>query len=189
MTEKIIIDGVDVSGCKLYDKTTHQLEFNKKCGHICKDTECKYKRLWYKKKLQTEKEKVKELEEKYKVFDDLENWYKSANLPQTEKGLKQRLFEAESIVKELERDLKQVQNENLKEIVELIRKNELEDNIVFQLLDIEGKKKDKYKQTLKEILEISKQTCRKRCTNDCLGTRRHCGYGQILQKCEVLENE
>lgn len=38
----------------------------------------------------------------------------------------------------------------------------------------------KYKQALDEIERIVKQTCRKRCTNDCLGTRKHCGYGQIL---------
>lgn len=50
MTDKIIIDGVDVSKCRFYVKSTHKLEFNN-CGHICKDTECKYKRLWYKKQL------------------------------------------------------------------------------------------------------------------------------------------
>ena len=38
----------------------------------------------------------------------------------------------------------------------------------------------KYKQALDEIEKIVKQTCSRRCTNDCLGTRKHCGYGQIL---------
>lgn len=37
-----------------------------------------------------------------------------------------------------------------------------------------------YKQALEEIEKIVKQTCSRRCTNDCLGTRKHCGYGQIL---------
>ena len=38
----------------------------------------------------------------------------------------------------------------------------------------------KIKQALDEIEKIVKQTCSRRCTNDCLGTRKHCGYGQIL---------
>lgn len=38
----------------------------------------------------------------------------------------------------------------------------------------------KYKQALDEIEKIIKQTCSRRCTNDCLGTRKHCGYGQIF---------
>lgn len=63
MTDKIIIDGVDVSGCKLYDKTTHKLDFNK-CGHVCKDTECKYKRFWYKKQLQRKTQECEELNKK-----------------------------------------------------------------------------------------------------------------------------
>ena len=39
---------------------------------------------------------------------------------------------------------------------------------------------DRYRKALEEIGEIVKQTCRKRCTNDCLGTRKHCGYGAIF---------
>lgn len=35
-------------------------------------------------------------------------------------------------------------------------------------------------QALDDIEKIVKQTCSRRCTNDCLGTRKHCGYGQIL---------
>ena len=38
---------------------------------------------------------------------------------------------------------------------------------------------------LKQIVELCKNTCRKRCTNDCLGTRKHCGYGQILNLLEI----
>ena len=40
---------------------------------------------------------------------------------------------------------------------------------------------------IKQILELCKSTCRKRCTNDCLGTRKHCGYGQILNLLEIEE--
>ena len=38
----------------------------------------------------------------------------------------------------------------------------------------------RYHKALEEIEEIVKQTCRKRCTNDCLGTKKHCGYGAIF---------
>lgn len=37
-----------------------------------------------------------------------------------------------------------------------------------------------YEKAFEEIEEIVKETCRKRCTNDCLGTRKHCGYGAIF---------
>lgn len=35
-------------------------------------------------------------------------------------------------------------------------------------------------QALDEIKKIVKQTCIQRYTNDCLGTRKHCGYGAVL---------
>lgn len=38
----------------------------------------------------------------------------------------------------------------------------------------------KLEQTLDDIEKIVKQTCRQRCTNECLGTRKHCGYGSVL---------
>lgn len=42
---------------------------------------------------------------------------------------------------------------------------------------------------MKQIIEVCKQTCRKRCTNDCLGTKKHCGYGQILKLLDIQEVE
>ena len=42
---------------------------------------------------------------------------------------------------------------------------------------------------MKRIVEVCKQTCRKRCTNDCLGTKKHCGYGQILKLLDMQEVE
>lgn len=42
---------------------------------------------------------------------------------------------------------------------------------------------------MKQIVELCKQTCRKRCTNDCLGTKKHCGYGQILKLLDIQEVE
>lgn len=43
--------------------------------------------------------------------------------------------------------------------------------------------------TMKQIVEKCRETCRKRCTNDCLGTKKHCGYGQILQLLDIQEVE
>ena len=58
MTDKqIIIDGVDVAKCRCF---TSEWDFNN-CGHICKGTECKYKRLWYKKQLKRKEQECKEL--------------------------------------------------------------------------------------------------------------------------------
>ena len=58
MTDKqIIIDGVDVAKCRCF---TSEWDFNN-CGHICKGTECKYKRLWYKKQLKRKEQKCEEL--------------------------------------------------------------------------------------------------------------------------------
>lgn len=56
MTDKqIIIDGVDVAKCRCF---TSEWDFNN-CGHICKGTECKYKRLWYKKQLKRKEQECK----------------------------------------------------------------------------------------------------------------------------------
>ena len=56
MTEEIIIDGVDVAKCRYF---TSKWDFNN-CGHICKETECKYKRLWYKKQLKCKEQECEE---------------------------------------------------------------------------------------------------------------------------------
>lgn len=40
---------------------------------------------------------------------------------------------------------------------------------------------------IKQVIEKCKNTCRKRCTNDCLGTKKHCGYGEILQLFDIEE--
>lgn len=42
---------------------------------------------------------------------------------------------------------------------------------------------------IKQIVGLCKETCRKRCTNDCLGTKKHCGYGQILKLLDIQEVE
>ena len=58
MTDKqIIIDGVDVAKCRCF---TSKWDFNN-CGHICKGTECKYKRLWYKNQLKAKEQECEEL--------------------------------------------------------------------------------------------------------------------------------
>ena len=57
MTEEIIIDGVDVAKCRYF---TSEWDFNN-CGHICKGTECKYKRLWCKKQLKLKEQEFDKL--------------------------------------------------------------------------------------------------------------------------------
>lgn len=42
---------------------------------------------------------------------------------------------------------------------------------------------------MKQIVEKCKRTCRMRCTNDCLDTKTHCGYGQILKLLDIQEVE
>ena len=64
MTDKqIIIDGVDVAKCRCF---TSEWDFNN-CGHICKGTECKYKRLWYKKQLARKEQECEKLKEEIKI--------------------------------------------------------------------------------------------------------------------------
>ena len=66
MTEEIIIDGVDVAKCRYF---TSEWDFNN-CGHICKGTECKYKRLWYNNKI-LYNEKVQLLDRNQELQDKL----------------------------------------------------------------------------------------------------------------------
>ena len=68
MTDKqIIIDGVDVAKCRCF---ISEWDFNN-CGHICKGTECKYKRLWYKKQFKRKEQECEELKnELHKNFEE-----------------------------------------------------------------------------------------------------------------------
>lgn len=52
---------------------------------------------------------------------------------------------------------------------------------------IEGDCQDCTDCVLKRIIDLCKRTCRMRCTNDCLGTKKHCGYGQILKLLDIQE--
>ncbi len=73
--EKIIIDEVNVAGCRYINKECAK-DFSN-CGHICKGTECRYKRFHYKdkqlKRLEQERDKYKHaLEEiEAELKDDL----------------------------------------------------------------------------------------------------------------------
>ena len=69
--KQIIIDGVEVAKCRNF---TSEWDFNN-CGHICKGTECKYKRLWYKKQLKRKEQECEELKEQLSIARE---WY--ANL-------------------------------------------------------------------------------------------------------------
>ena len=90
MTDKqIIIDGVDVAKCRCF---TSEWDFNN-CGHICKGTECKYKRLWYKKQL---KRKEQECEELINQRDKFE--YGNNILEHERNNYKQALDEIEEFI-------------------------------------------------------------------------------------------
>ena len=65
--KKIIIDGVDVAKCRCF---TSEWDFNN-CGHICKETECKYKRLWYKKQLKAKEQECEELSKTLAEIKDI----------------------------------------------------------------------------------------------------------------------
>ena len=72
MTDKqIIIDGVDVAKCRCF---TSEWDFNN-CGHICKGTKCKYKRLWYKKQLQAKEQECEELKTEVKKQKEIAKEY------------------------------------------------------------------------------------------------------------------
>ena len=67
-------------------------------------------------------------------------------------------------------------------IIELTRyvQCEYNPNCYFKQLKRKEQECGNYKEALDEIEKIVKQTCSQRCTNDCLGTKKHCGYGHIL---------
>ena len=117
MTEEIIIDGIDVAKCRYF---TSEWDFNN-CGHICKETECKYKRLWYKKQLKRKEQECELLKEDEKsllnVIDHLQKqkneWEEKYNdlgqdfdqLKAENEKLKQTLTEIKEIVKPYQRNI------------------------------------------------------------------------------------
>jgi len=62
--ESIFIDDIDVSQC--CDLNKEDPGDYSYCGRICEGTECKYKRLWYKKKLAEKEREVIKISEKDK---------------------------------------------------------------------------------------------------------------------------
>ena len=75
--EKIMIDGVDVSECEYYNAEC-DLDFSS-CGHICKDTECTYKRKTLLKQLKCKEQECDELRQQLKEFNDLRNRIREDN--------------------------------------------------------------------------------------------------------------
>ena len=84
MTDKQIVDGVDVSGCEYLNTQNPKLDWSN-CGHICKDTECKYKRLWWKKQYIRKEQECEELKKinKANAKSYEKHWYKLEKYKQT----------------------------------------------------------------------------------------------------------
>lgn len=90
--KKIMIDSVDVAKCRCF---TSEWDFNN-CGHICKGTECKYKRLWYKKQLRLKEQECEELTSQRNKFE-----FGNNILEHERNNYKQALDEIEHQVTEL----------------------------------------------------------------------------------------
>ena len=105
MTDKqIIIDGVDVVKCRYF---TSKWDFNN-CGHICKGTECKYKRLWFKKQLKRKEQEYEELKKTimYKCPQCGDEYLSpiGASLYEENYKLKQTLAEIKEIAKNMNKE-------------------------------------------------------------------------------------
>ena len=111
MTEEIIIDGVDVAKCR---NLTSEWDFNN-CGHICKGTECKYKRLWYKKQLQAKEQECESLGHAYLETNELlqDKTKALTNLKSENDGLKTMLkdlfYENQKFCYQIEEQTKQLE--------------------------------------------------------------------------------
>lgn len=152
--EKIIVDGVDVSGCRYYS-AEHKLDFSN-CGHICEGTECKYKRLWYKKQL---KRKEQECEELKKLKDEVYKENKRIRkLLALEKPLIETLSNIDIIVAKFRSNQKEDKYINIFEDIKRVVKAIDEfnnNNVQSPTLEISKFEKiletNKYKQALDEI--------------------------------------
>ena len=159
MTDKqIIIDGVDVAKCRCF---TSEWDFNN-CGHICKGTECKYKRLWYKKQLQAKEQKCEELQNKFLELNckAYSNSLELDQLKAEKDGLKTMLkdlsYENQKFCYQIEKQTKQLEpfkDEYFKGL----------DNVAITKLAKKSiritAENSKLEQTLIEIKEIAGQQC------------------------------
>ena len=124
MTEEIIINGVDVAKCRYF---TSEWDFNN-CGHICKGTECKYKRMWYKKQLKRKEQECEELKKYlHKNFEEKDKIHLIID----------RLLEASGY------DTNTASAEDFEDVYENMR--------------YEKQQLDRYKQTLTEIKKIAEK--------------------------------
>ena len=119
MTKKII-GGVDVAKCRNF---TSEWDFNN-CGHICKGTECKYKRLWYKKQLKAKEQECEELKKEIafgnngtlsdkiraEVFKELNN--ENNQLKAENEELKKKIKYMEEYIKTVENSRNEFEKES-----------------------------------------------------------------------------
>ena len=135
--KQIIVDGVDVAKCRNF---ISEWDFNN-CGHICKGTECKYKRLWYKKQLKHKEQECEKLRRSItKIFACLIKANRGGKIIDTlwVDGIT-TLWDYIALTLGIEGDQTQI-----------------EEQIHINPLITEEKPVNKYKQALDEIEEIAK---------------------------------
>lgn len=177
--EQIIIDGEkynECNGCKLWDgyictgdrsyepnAEAHRAICNE---HIAKEFWKVYRELFHKtQECNTLKNQLDFAVQQKECFEQLCE------------ALKSEGFTRESLITEQENEIDELRQECEELKKQLTQAMYLSEGTLRLYSD---RKNIKYKQALEEIEEIVKQTCRKRCTNDCLGTKKHCGYGAIF---------
>lgn len=83
-----------------------------------------------------------------------------------------KILKTEELLNQMDADYEYYTQE-LKTLRSIIKNKEKRNAELFVI-------SNNYLKALEDIEEIVKQTCRKRCTNDCLGARKYCGYGAIF---------
>lgn len=98
MTDEIIINGVDVSGCRYFKKDEIQGELIINCQNAATLTfNCSHASNCYYKQLKRKEEECESLKEKYSKYEELEKWCKKIKInPKTKGYWKNRAFCLES---------------------------------------------------------------------------------------------
>ena len=154
--EQIIIDGIDVNKCERHCKDNYSTPNMCYCETTrgyrnCspKQNQCDFYITSIEEQLHRKTQEYNELLEQHKELDDRAN----------------RLIEEKY---NLSRECEELKKRNKLLLIKGQEGISKRDWAYEQC----KKRADRYRKALEEIEEIVKQTCRKRCTNDCLGTKK-----------------